>query len=52
MTEKVRCACCPEPAPGEPDRREVLATVRDGHVVIVARRHGRRHVAVVPCVED
>ena len=28
--------------------REKMAEVRDGKVVIVDRRHGRRHVAVIP----
>ena len=27
---------------------EKMAEVRDGKVVIVDRRHGRRHVAVIP----
>ena len=28
--------------------REKMAEVRDGKIVIVDRRHGRRHVAVIP----
>ena len=28
--------------------REKLAEVRDGKLVIADRRHGRRHVAVIP----
>ena len=28
--------------------REKMAEVRDGKLVIIDRRHGRRHVAVVP----
>ena len=28
--------------------QEKMAEVRDGKVVIVDRRHGRRHVAVIP----
>lgn len=28
--------------------QEKMAEVRDGKVIIVDRRHGRRHVAVIP----
>ena len=32
--------------------REKMAEVRDGKVVIVDRRHGKRHVAVIPLGRD
>ncbi len=37
-TQKIKCDCC---------GNETLAEIRDDKIVIIDKRHGRRHIAVL-----
>lgn len=37
-TQKIKCDCC---------GNETLAEIRDDKIVIIDKRHGRRHIAIL-----
>ena len=42
MAQKIMCDCCGE---------EILAEIRDKKIIIIDKRHGRRHVVVLTLEE-
>lgn len=43
---EIFCDCCPE------HRHEKLGEIRDGKLILMDRRHGQKHVAVIPLDKD